>query len=41
MLNRDASGGPHGIWEHGMADLYFESIHIDERKRTITFGIGS
>jgi len=41
MLNRQQSNGSHGIWGHVIEDLVFEAIHIDRKKKTITFGMGS
>lgn len=41
MLNRQTSNGRWGIWGHVIDDLFFESIEIDEKKKTISFGIGS
>lgn len=41
MLNRDTSAGPYGIWGHCLSDLYFETIHIDNAEKIISFDIGS
>lgn len=41
MLNRETSDGPYGIWGHGISDLYFEGIRIDEKNRQVKFSIGS
>lgn len=31
----------HGIWGHGMEDLVFKEMHIDDASKTITFSMGS
>lgn len=41
MLNRQESGGRHGIWGHVLEDLFFEAVNIDRDKRIISFGMGS
>jgi len=41
MLNRNETDGPYGIWGHSIGDLFFEGIKINEKKKEITFDIGS
>lgn len=40
MLNRAASNGPHGIWGHGLEDLFLEGFR-EHGPGHFTLGIGS
>ncbi len=41
MLNRRQSEGRYGIWGHDLSDLVFETVHIDTKKKTVRFSVGS
>lgn len=41
LMNREKTEGPYGIWGHDIDDLYLERITYDERKKTVSLGVGS